>query len=197
MLVSDQNKQDTFEELSDRLYLTQDEIELLLKTAKTDTRIRHKQRDYTLILIGYRHGLRASEIVNLRWSDIDFKNRNIAINRVKGSRSGVHPLLNDEDRALKRLRELSKPSTYVFLSERGAPLTTRAVGFILEKVGRYAQMSIKIHPHQLRHTCGYLLANSAIDTRTIQDWLGHSNIQHTVRYTALAPERFKDIWHKS
>lgn len=82
----------------------------------------------------------------------------------------------------------------MFISERGGPLTTRAVHRILADTGEKAGFEFSIHPHMLRHACGFYLANKGQDTRAIQDYLGHKEIQHTVRYTQLAPGRFEKFW---
>jgi site-specific recombinase XerD len=82
----------------------------------------------------------------------------------------------------------------VFTSERGTPSSKRGFQAMLERAGEAAGFDMKIHPHMLRHACGFKLANDGIDTRTIQAYLGHKSIQHTVRYTELAPERFKSLF---
>ena len=107
----------------------------------------------------------------------------------------VHPVLGDELRALRRLQREQKPkSPFVFTSERGAPFTTAGFARMVERAGTEAKLPFKTHPHMLRHACGYKLANDGHDTRALQAYLGHRNIAHTVRYTELAPTRFKDFW---
>ena len=98
-------------------------------------------------------------------------------------------------RALRQLqREQDPPSSFVFVTERGAPFTTAGFARMMERAGEAADIGLKVHPHMLRHACGYALANAGHDTRALQAYLGHKNIQHTVRYTELAPTRFKDFW---
>jgi site-specific recombinase XerD len=92
------------------------------------------------------------------------------------------------------LPAIVKASPYVFTSERGGPMSAKSFGTLFERLGRRAGMPFTIFPHMLRHACGYALANAGHDTRALQAWLGHKNIQHTVRYTELAPNRFKDFW---
>lgn len=92
-------------------------------------------------------------------------------------------------------KQVGSQSPYLFLSSRGTPLSAGAAGDIIRKLGEQAGLEISIHPHMLRHSCGYYLASKGIDTRAIQDYLGHRNIQHTVLYTQLSPERFKEFWH--
>jgi site-specific recombinase XerD len=106
----------------------------------------------------------------------------------------VHPMQGDEIRALRRLQREQEASPYVFTSERGGPMSAKSFGTLFERLGRRAGMPFTIFPHMLRHTCGYALANAGHDTRALQAWLGHKNIQHTVRYTELAPDRFKNFW---
>jgi integrase len=156
---------------------------------------RHGHRDSTMILIAYRHGLRASELVGLRWDQVDFNSAVLHVRRVKQGTPSVHPLSGSELRALRRLqRESEGSSPFVFVSERGAPFTTAGFARMVERAGLAAGLGLKVHPHMLRHACGYALANAGRDTRALQAYLGHRNIQHTVRYTELALDRFKHFW---
>ncbi len=178
--------------LRTREYLTEAEVEWLMAAAKGN---RHGHRDATMILLAYRHGLRASELVDLRWDQIDFATANLHVRRVKQGTPSTHPIIGDELRALRRLQREQKPkSAFVFTSERGAPFSTAGFARMVERAGGDAKLGIKAHPHMLRHACGYALANKGHDTRALQAYLGHRNIQHTVRYTELAPERFKGFW---
>ena len=175
-----------------REYLTDAEIARLQEAAKTN---RWGHRDYTMILVAYRHGFRASELVDLQWSQIDFEAATLAVRRLKKGTPATHPIRGDELRALRRLqREQDRKSAFVFTSERGAPFTTAGFARMVERLGEAAELGFKAHPHMLRHACGFALANRGHDTRALQAYLGHKNIQHTVRYTELAPDRFKDFW---
>jgi len=148
----------------------------------------------TMILIAYRHGLRASELTDLRWDQVEFTSATLHVRRVKQGTPSTHPILGDELRALRRLRREQDPkSPFVFTSERGTPFTTAGFARMIERAGVEARLSFKAHPHMLRHACGYALANKGHDTRALQADLGHRNIQH-VRYTELSPARFKDFW---
>jgi integrase len=173
-----------------REHLTEREVEKLIGAARGN---RNGQRDAAMILMTFRHGLRASEVCELQWSDVQFDSGLIYIRRAKGGTPATHPLLGDELRALRALRRESK-SPYVFVSERGAPFSVIGFRALVKRAGVSAGLPFLIHPHQLRHACGYALANKGTDTRTLQAYLGHKNIQHTVRYTELAPGRFKDLW---
>jgi type 1 fimbriae regulatory protein FimB/type 1 fimbriae regulatory protein FimE len=155
---------------------------------------RHGGRNTALMLLMYRHGLRVAEAVALRWEVIDMQAGTIHVCRVKQGNPAVHPLRGPELRALRQLRRLYPDTAYLFVSERGGPLTARAVHHIVLRAGKLAGLSFPIHPHMLRHACGFYLANRGFDTRAIQQYLGHSNIQHTVRYTALTPHRFAQFW---
>jgi type 1 fimbriae regulatory protein FimE len=155
---------------------------------------RHGLRDATLILIAYRHGLRVSELVALRWDHVDLTQGLVHVTRRKNGVPSVHPLRGPELRALRRLQRDYPETPYVFVSERKAPLTPDAVRKIVSRAGQQAGIAFPIHPHMLRHATGYKLANDGQDTRAIQHYLGHRNIQHTTRYTELAPDRFKDFW---
>jgi integrase len=178
-------------ELRTREHLTQAEVDRLIKAAGGN---RYAHRDATMILIAYRHGLRASELCDLRWDQVDFAKATLHVRRVKNGTPATHPILGDEMRALRRLRRESEASPFVFVSERGSPFTTAGFARMLERAAAEAKIKIKVHPHMLRHACGFALANAGHDTRSLQAYLGHKNIQHTVRYTELAPDRFKDFW---
>jgi integrase len=152
-------------------------------------------RDATMILVAYRHGLRVSELVDLRWDQVDFRTANLHVRRVKQGTPSTHPILGDELRALRRLQREQEPkSAFLFTSERGAPFGTAGFARMVERAGAEWRLAFKVHPHMLRHACGYALANRGHDTRALQAYLGHKNIQHTVRYTELSPRRFKDFW---
>ena len=179
-------------EVRSREHLTLDEVEELMKAAGNTGR--HTHRDCTLILTMFRHGLRVSEAVDLKWDQVDFKKGSIHINRLKNGKPATHYLEGDEMRALRRLRRENPKGPFIFLSERGGPLTRSTVNKLVERAGREAEIEFPVHPHMLRHACGYYLANKGIDTRTIQDYLGHVSITHTVRYTELSPNKFKGLW---
>ena len=155
---------------------------------------RHTLRDKALILIAYRHGLRVSEATNLRWDQVDFAAARLHVNRLKGGTAATHPIEGDELRMLRRLRRAYPDSPFVFTTERGGPLTRSAVNKIVARAGQLANILFPVTPHQLRHACGYFLANRGIPTRTIQAYLGHSNISNTQRYTALSDAAFKNLW---
>lgn len=175
-----------------REYLLESEVESVISAAKKS---RHGLRDSTLILLSYRHGLRVSEAVNLKWEDLDLILGTIHINRLKRGKSGRHPLKKVEIIALNRLRkQATKESRYVFTSQLGLPLSDRAVGKIIENAGKTAGLPFPIHPHMMRHSCGYFLANQGIDTRAIAEYLGHTSLNNSYRYTAIAPGRFEDFW---
>jgi integrase len=148
-----------------------------------------------MILTCYRHGLRASELVGLEWSQIDFNAGTLHVRRLKGSTDAIHPIRGDELRALRRLQREQEPkSSFVFTSERGAPFSTAGFLRMVRRVGEAAKLDFPVHPHMLRHATGYKLANDGVDTRTLQAYLGHASIQNTVRYTELSPTRFRDLW---
>jgi integrase len=140
--------------------------------------------------------LRAAELADLRWDQIEFASATLHVRRVKqGTPSTQPPILGDELRVLRRLQREQEPkSPFVFTSERSTPFTTAGFARMVERAGVEAGLGFKAHPHMLRHACGYTLANKGHDTRALQAYLGHRNIQHTVRYTELSPTRFKDFW---
>jgi integrase len=178
-------------ELRTREHLTAGEVEALVEVAKAN---RHGHRDATMILIAFRHGLRAAELCDLRWDQVEFGAAVLHVRRVKNGTPSTHPLRGDELRALRRLKRESETSPFVFVSERGSPFTTAGFARMVERAADGAALKLKVHPHMLRHACGYALANKGHDTRAIQAWLGHRSITSTAIYTALAPNRFKDFW---
>ena len=176
-----------------REHLTGSEVEELMRAAKARGRYGH--RDATMILLAYRHGLRVSELVALRWDQLDLKEGMLHVSRIKKGTASVHPLRGPEIRALRRLeREGPTGGAYVFLTERGGPMTPAGFRKMLSRAGEESTLGFPAHPHMLRHGCGFKLANDGHDTRAIQHYLGHKNIQHTVRYTELSSDRFKGFW---
>jgi type 1 fimbriae regulatory protein FimB/type 1 fimbriae regulatory protein FimE len=172
-----------------REYLTESEVELLIEAARK--RGRNDVRDAAAILLAYRHGLRAAELCALKWSQVDFKHGRLHVNRAKGGIESVHPLHGPE---LRALRPLQGTSPYVFTIEAGTPVTTAWFLRMVQRTGRAAKLPFPLHPHMLRHACGYKLANDGHDTRSLAHYLGHRNLQSTARYTALAPDRFAMFW---
>lgn len=175
-----------------REYLTLDEVERLITAAKSVGR--HGHRDATLVMVAYRHGLRVSELVRLRWDQVDLKQGLLYVGRLKNGTPSNHPIRGPEIRALRRLQRDYPATPYVFVTERKGPMTSSNARKMIARAGKLAGIPFPVHPHMLRHACGYKLANDGHDTRAIQHYLGHKNITHTVRYTELAPERFKDFW---
>jgi len=175
-----------------REYLTPDEVDRLIETARK--RSRHGHRDATLIMLAYRHGLRPSEACALLWEQVDFKQSLLHVTRIKNGTPSVHPLRGVELRALRKLKREEPQSSYLFISERRAPMTAGAFRKLFARFGITAEFPFPIHPHMLRHSAGYKLANDGHDTRSIQLYLGHSNIQNTVTYTKLSPSRFRSFW---
>jgi type 1 fimbriae regulatory protein FimE len=172
-----------------REYLTEKEVERLMDAAKR--RGRNGARDAAAILLAYRHGLRAQELCQLRWAQVDLRNGRLHVNRAKGGQESVHPLHGPE---LRALRPLQSSGAYVFVTEAGTPVTTAWFLRMIQRTGRAAKLPFPVHPHMLRHSTGFKLANQGEDTRSLAHFLGHKNLQSTARYTALAPDRFKGFW---
>lgn len=173
-----------------REHLTEPEVKSLIAAARA--RGRNGDRDATAILIAYRHGLRVSELTSLRWEQIDFNSGTMHVTRVKRGDPGTHTLADDEIRSLRRLRRTAT-GPFIFENERGGPITAAGFTRTMTRAATSIDFPIKVHPHMLRHACGYKLANAGIDTRAIQEFLGHRNIQHTVVYTRLAANRLASI----
>lgn len=175
-----------------RTYLTEDESDKLFKAARAEGR--QGVRDHALLLLTYRHGLRASEALTLQWHQVDWKSGLLHVYRGKGGTPSVHPLQGPQLRALRELRREWPDGHYLFQSERGNPLSPDMFARIIKRAGETAKLGFPVHPHMLRHGCGYRLANQGTDTRTIQAYLGHRNIQNTVRYTQLSPTAFRGLF---
>jgi type 1 fimbriae regulatory protein FimB/type 1 fimbriae regulatory protein FimE len=177
-----------------REQLTEAEMKKLLDALKQN---RHGHRDWLIALLIYRHGLRVSEACDLRWDDIDLAKRTIIVRRLKGSTDSSHYLERDELAGLKRLqRDSEHRSAYVFVNERGQPFGRMGIARMIERAGEAAKLPFPIHVHMLRHSTGYALAGKGMDTRRLQHFLGHASITNTVRYTAMSPEPFKDVWRR-
>ena len=175
-----------------REYLTQDEVDALLTAAgKTG---RHPHRDRTMILLAFRHGLRVSELVSLRWDQVDLNSGHLHVQRLKNGSPSTHPIRGPEIRALRRLRREYPDTPYFFVTERGGPLTASTFRKIVSRAGKLAGIGFPVHPHMLRHATGFYLANQGHDTRAIQHYLGHKQSAHTTRYTELSADRFNGLW---
>src|ERR1700736_2548732 len=182
-----------------REYLAPDEVQKLLDASRREGLSRNRERDYCLLLLMYRHALRVSEACGLKITDIDLKEKRIHINRLKNGEATSQPMYNGEVGAvnawLKARKEMKLHSNFLFISERCLPLSLFTVCVLVKKYAAAAGLEeLAVHPHMLRHACGYSLANKGTDTRLIQDYLGHKNIQHTVRYTKLSANRFAGLW---
>src|ERR1035441_5520726 len=152
-------------DLRTREYLTEAEVERLMGATKGN---RWGHRDAIMILVGYRHGLRVSELVDLRWDQVEFATATLHVRRVKQGTPSTHPILGDELRGLRRLQREQEPkSPYVFTSERGAPFSTAGFARMIERAGAAAKLGFPAHPHMLPHACGYALANNGHDTRAL------------------------------
>jgi len=175
-----------------REHLTPTEVERLFAAAAKAGR--HGSRDAMLIQLAFRHGLRVGELVAIRWDQVDLQRGTLHVNRKKNGEAATHPLSGRELRGLRQLKRAYPESPFMFVTERGGPITEATVRKMISRAGSSAGPEFPTHPHMLRHATGYYLANNGVDTRTIQAYLGHRNIMHTVRYTQLAPDRFRTLW---
>ena len=174
-----------------RDFLGEADLDRLLSAAK---RGRHGVRDHLLVLLMYRHGLRVSEAIALTRQDVDLDQSRIWISRLKNGLSVEQPIAGDELRAIRRwLSSRDDTLPWFFVSERKQPLTRQAVNYIVSQAGQRAKLG-HIHPHMLRHSCGFALANKGYDLRLIQDYLGHRDPRHTAHYTRTAAGRFEGLW---
>jgi type 1 fimbriae regulatory protein FimB len=159
---------------------------------------RNEARDRCLLLLMFRHGLRVSEACRLTLDQVNVRSRVLHIVRLKNGLSTTQPLRGDELKAigawLKQRVRMKPPGRTFFVSEQRKPLHRSTVNLILDTCSKAAALPFSAHPHMLRHACGFALADQGADTRLIQDYLGHRNVQHTVRYTAANPARFEKLW---
>lgn len=178
-----------------RKYLTQEEIKLLLAVSLND---KNGVRNHCIVHLLYRHGFRVSELCAMKISDIDMHGKTIYVSRLKNGFSTIHPIVKEEDKALNLWIQERKAQRHgdgwLFPSKNGRPLSRKTIYAIIKSLGCKARLSLNIHPHMLRHACGFALADQGNDTRLIQDYLGHRNIHHTVIYTASNAARFLKIW---
>ena len=181
--------------MQERKHLVSAEVEKLIAATKGT---RNEARDRCFLLLMFRHGLRVSEACGLVLSQVDTESRVLHVARLKKGLSTTHPLRADELRAIKAWltdRGKMKPDTDAFfVSERRGPLSRKTAYVFIRNYGEVAGLPLPAHPHMLRHACGFALADQGADTRLIQDYLGHRNIQHTVMYTAANPARFEKLW---
>jgi type 1 fimbriae regulatory protein FimE len=173
-------------------FLTPKQVEMVAVAAAKIGRCRF--RDGQLIRTAYRHGLRAAELVNLKRDQVDLDAAEIMIYRLKGGKDMKHPLGGEEIRGFKRLFRDVPNSAYVFVSERGGPLAPKTLQDIVQRAGEKAGLPMPIHPHMLRHACGYKMANDGRDLRAIMDYLGHRTLSQVLKYTSVNPARFKHFW---
>jgi type 1 fimbriae regulatory protein FimB len=188
-----------------REHLTPEEVGKLLTASKDKSLSRTPERDYCLLLLMVRHGLRVSEACGLKLSDVDLQGKVMHVKRLKHGKSTTHPLYNGEVKAIQnwmvKRQEMSLDALTLgagdtlFISERRTALSRSMVWILIDRYATAAGLAgLNIHPHMLRHACGYDLANRGADTRLIQGFLGHQNIQHTVKYTELDPKRFASLY---
>jgi len=180
---------------SDRKHLTGREVGQLIDATRGS---RNEARDRCLLLLMFRHGLRVSEACRMKLDQVDTESRVLHVARLKGGLSTTQPLRADELRAvsawLKERARMKPTGKTFFVSEQRRPLHRSTVNLMLKTCSLAASLPLIAHPHMLRHACGFALADQGADTRLIQDYLGHRNIQHTVRYTATNPARFERLW---
>jgi integrase len=172
-------------------YLTPEQVEALIRAARQN---RHGGRDALMISLAWHHGLRVTELVRLRWSDVDWRRADIAITRLKNGKNTRQPLDGGDLRALRALYRDRQSDEFMFMSERG-PFTRDGFAKLLQGAAKRAGIK-NVHPHALRHACGHALAVRGRETRLLQEWLGHRNAQHTSLYTDGVSARFKGMWDK-
>jgi type 1 fimbriae regulatory protein FimB len=172
-------------------FLNDSEMDRLFAAAKKG---RHGIRDHLLMLMMYRHGLRVSEVTALRRDDANLSQARLWVRRLKNGLSVEHPIPGDELRFIRRyLATRTDRLPWLFLSERGQPLSRKTVYYLVSTAAQSAGLP-NVHPHTLRHSCGYHLADKGTDLRTMQDYLGHRDPRHTVHYSRITGRRFEGLW---
>jgi site-specific recombinase XerD len=182
-----------------REYLTQAEMDRLLAASKDPANTRNPARDYLIMLLMFRHGLRVSELCQLKVTDVDLDTKEMHVNRLKGSEGGPHPLFNGEAAAIKAWlvdrSKLGADCDTLLVSERRKPIARTAIFEMVKKFAKAAGLEhLTVHPHMLRHSTGYNLVNKGVGVRDIQAYLGHRAISSTVRYTKLDIKRLAKLF---
>lgn len=185
-------------------FFSEDEIEqLLIKNNERSDKL--KDRDQAILMIMFASGLRASEVVNLTFDQIDFDNRIMKI-LGKGNKDRLVPFTSAAKSCLRQyidgyrkqlITDEDNDEGYIFLNSKGEKLTVRGLQFILNEIERKTGLYGKIHPHMLRHSFATKLMNRGADLRTIQELLGHSSIETTSIYTHVAYENMKETYEKA
>jgi type 1 fimbriae regulatory protein FimB len=182
-----------------REHLTQEEVDKLLAASRTSSR--NPVRDYCILLLMFRHGLRVSELCSIKLSDINVDTKEFYVHRLKDCDSGPHEFYNGESQAVRawlvERAKMNPPETVdvLFISERRRPLSRITIWLMIRQTAEAAGLEhLEIHPHMLRHSCGYALVNKGTDIRIIQGYLGHRSISSTVRYTKLDSKRFAKLF---
>ncbi|EAQ9103173.1 tyrosine-type recombinase/integrase [Salmonella enterica] len=183
-----------------RKYITESEWLQFIASIKGS---KNEIRDKTLFIMAYEHGLRVSEIRHIMINDLDMGSKTIYIRRLKNGFSTIHPLQKKTHRLITAWLSIRPEylghdgdTGNLFLSQKGKPLSRQWIYRLTKMYSKKAGLTVNVHPHMFRHGCGYALADQGLDTRLIQDYLGHRNIHHTVRYTASNPGRFHQVWAK-
>jgi type 1 fimbriae regulatory protein FimB len=184
------------EDMLRKLYLTRNEVKEIFQSISHG---KNADRDRCMILMCFIHGLRISELTGIKISDINFSSGRIYVRRLKNGFSTTHPLHPKEISLLRKWLVIrngynAAESKWLFITKKGQRLTRQQLYRMLKNLGKNAGLNIDVHPHMLRHACGFELAEQGIDTRLIQDYLGHRNIRHTVHYTASNAARFSTLW---
>ena len=182
-----------------RRFLTAKEVQAMMQAARQGPT---GERDYCLILLAFRHGMRISELLDLHYHDLDLHEGRVNVRRLKnGFRRFIHCVLMSARRLSAGARSVPagkrRTKRTHCLSPPRTALSRQQAYRIIRSAGENAGTVTHTHPHMLRHACGYELAERGTDTRLIQDYLGHRNIRHTVRYTASNAARFAGIWERN
>lgn len=181
-----------------RKYITKEEFDILLNSRVKTKRESGKRvlRYRTILSLLYYHGLRKKELCDLKWENVNLSCNppNIFIERAKNGRSGTHPLVSDERTLLESLKKMSVKDEYVIENPMGGKLSRESIDKFFQTINEKEILPFHLHPHMLRHGCGYYLANKDVSLRRIQDYLGHTNLSSTVIYTTLSSKKFVGLW---
>lgn len=177
-------------------FLTEGQVEEFIQAAYKQGLKALRKRNALLIMMLFRHGLRRNEAAGLRWDQINIKDAQISIYRLKNGKNCIHPIQERELRMIGEHRKTCASNIYVFSTRTGVPLSDQGIRKIIDFLQPFTHIPHRVHPHMFRHGCGFYLANKGVDTRAIQDYLGHQDIKKTVIYTEMAPNRFNDFWRE-
>lgn len=173
-------------------YLNYNELETLLELPDRSTFL--GLRNALILELLYSTGVRVSELVNIKLSDIDLNNNRITV-LGKGNKERIVLFGNKANKLIiEYLNKRDNNSEYLFINKNGTVLTDRGVRYIIDMIVKKSALKLKISPHTLRHTFATHLLNEGAELRSVQELLGHESIATTGIYTHVSVERLRKTY---